>query len=149
MRHAISTKFWIAQPCSTALSEALIGMGCFPMRETLTEGFWKERSLHFLSWVPRKAACSLLRGDEGVSGFGCCWQDHTAALKAESFQMKLTPWGRTERPKANKQTKTTESKRLRLSAEKPTHLEQLYHHHGPIDSLYCLSQSEPCFLFLQ
>ena len=128
-------------------------MGYFPMWangmwETLIEGFGKEVSIFFHGCYQKSSLLSLPSGNEGASSFGCCWQDHTAALKAGSFQMKLTPWGRTERPKASKQMKTTQSKWIRPGwAFVPIYLEQFYHRHGPIDSFYCLSQSESCFLF--
>lgn len=59
--------------------------------EILTEAFWKEASISFHGCYQKSSLLSLPSGNEGASSFGCRWQDHVAALKAESFQMKLTP----------------------------------------------------------
>lgn len=66
LRHAICTMFWISKPCSTPVSQALIGMGCFPMwaNETWGDLNWSvlERGFHFLSRELlsfKKAACIL------------------------------------------------------------------------------------------
>lgn len=69
--------------------------------------------------------------------------DHVTALKAESLQVKLTPWRRsTKRNKRELMNHTLHKAHPPGTFFPPSC-------HGPVDSFYCLSQFELCLLFLQ